>query len=295
MIRRSTVPVLLAALGLAAPANAQSGLATFGFEARVVEINDAAGLFTDAALGDRVSGNFAFDASSAPQFDGDLLAGTPLPFSYFLLDSFSANFSATTLTTEGGVVLVFNDIDLDLEGTGDDNDDPEDTLVVGGSFSQPTEGTTSGSLEAYFLGSSSWFDTLSSLPDPASLGLENLTRAEVIIEFQRVGSGTPDLNGDGEITPAEIEAFLAGLGEPVISTARLQFDLIVRGGDPIVEIGCRADVATPFEALDINDVLRYADQFARGLPNADIAAPYGVSDINDVLTYAQAFARGCTR
>lgn len=53
-----------------------------------------------------------------------------------------------------------------------------------------------------------------------------------------------------------------------------------------------ADVASPFGALDIDDVLTFLDGFANGDAAADLVAD-GVFDIDDVLFFLDAFAAGC--
>lgn len=54
-----------------------------------------------------------------------------------------------------------------------------------------------------------------------------------------------------------------------------------------------ADLAAPFGALDVDDVLTFLTDFTAANPAADLAAPDGTFDIDDVLTFLVAFNAGC--
>ncbi|MAY75310.1 MAG: hypothetical protein CMJ31_11435 [Phycisphaerae bacterium] len=58
--------------------------------------------------------------------------------------------------------------------------------------------------------------------------------------------------------------------------------------------GCNAaDLAEPFETLDIADVVRFLQLFGAMDSGADIGAPMGVLDIADVVAFLQIFGAGC--
>lgn len=58
--------------------------------------------------------------------------------------------------------------------------------------------------------------------------------------------------------------------------------------------GCNdADLAEPFGALDIADVVEFLRAFGMGLPTADLAAPFGAYDIADVVEFLRQFGGGC--
>lgn len=57
--------------------------------------------------------------------------------------------------------------------------------------------------------------------------------------------------------------------------------------------GCPADLAEPFDQLDIFDVLAYLSLFDAQDPSADLADPVGSFDIFDVLAYLSLFDAGC--
>ena len=56
---------------------------------------------------------------------------------------------------------------------------------------------------------------------------------------------------------------------------------------------CAADLAQPFELLDIFDVLAYLALFDASDPAADLAEPFNTFDIFDVLAYLALFDAGC--
>ncbi|MBZ0172178.1 MAG: hypothetical protein K8E66_07350, partial [Phycisphaerales bacterium] len=58
--------------------------------------------------------------------------------------------------------------------------------------------------------------------------------------------------------------------------------------------GCNpADLAEPFDVLDLADVQAFVSAFVAGDPVADIAAPFGVLDLADVQAFVGAFVSGC--
>ena len=54
-----------------------------------------------------------------------------------------------------------------------------------------------------------------------------------------------------------------------------------------------ADLAMPFDIIDIDDVDAFIGLFLAGDPTADIAAPFGIVDIDDVDAFIAAFLAGC--
>ena len=54
-----------------------------------------------------------------------------------------------------------------------------------------------------------------------------------------------------------------------------------------------ADLALPYETLDIADVVAFLQLFGASDDAADIAAPTGTWDIADVVAFLQVFGAGC--
>ena len=77
------------------------------------------------------------------------------------------------------------------------------------------------------------------------------------------GYADGDLNGDGEVTIADLD------------------------------VVCYADFAAPFGLLDFFDVLAYLSAFDAQSPAADVAAPAGAFDFFDVLEFLAQFDAGC--
>ena len=58
--------------------------------------------------------------------------------------------------------------------------------------------------------------------------------------------------------------------------------------------GCNdADIAEPFNVLDLADIGAFVTAFQAGDPAADIAAPFGVFDLADLGAFVAAFQAGC--
>ena len=61
-----------------------------------------------------------------------------------------------------------------------------------------------------------------------------------------------------------------------------------------VQMGCNAaDIAEPFDVLDLGDVQAFIAAFTGTAADADIAAPFGVWDLADVQLFIAEFSAGC--
>lgn len=54
-----------------------------------------------------------------------------------------------------------------------------------------------------------------------------------------------------------------------------------------------ADLAEPFEILDLSDISAFIDGFTNQLPVADLAEPFGIFDLSDIGAFVSAFSGGC--
>ena len=85
-------------------------------------------------------------------------------------------------------------------------------------------------------------------------------------------------------------------GTPGSST---QFDELAMGTTlasvtaPVPDDSCGPDLAAPFGALDVFDVLEYLQLLGAGDPAADLAAPFGTLDVSDVNEFLNRFNAGC--
>jgi hypothetical protein len=56
---------------------------------------------------------------------------------------------------------------------------------------------------------------------------------------------------------------------------------------------CSADLAAPFDVLDLGDINAFIDAFLSSDPAADLATPLGVWDLADVAQFVDSFLAGC--
>lgn len=54
-----------------------------------------------------------------------------------------------------------------------------------------------------------------------------------------------------------------------------------------------ADIAEPYEVLDLSDISGFIAAFGAQEPPADIAAPFGVFDLADISGFVESFTAGC--
>jgi hypothetical protein len=65
-------------------------------------------------------------------------------------------------------------------------------------------------------------------------------------------------------------------------------------GGFVVESGiCAADLAPPFDLLDLSDINAFVIGFLAEDPVSDLATPLGVWDLEDVALFVQSFVLGC--
>lgn len=111
--------------------------------------------------------------------------------------------------------------------------------------------------------------------------LANAIRWSTIYNFRFDAPAAPV---DGTVT---LGLFAPDAGNPDEMTATLQ----VPGQG---QAGCNeADIAEPFDVLDLGDLQAFIAAFTTGDLAADIAAPFGVLDLADVQAFIAAFTAGC--
>ena len=113
-----------------------------------------------------------------------------------------------------------------------------------------------------------------------------------------------DINGDRQVNNADLQliAILLGLTEldgGFNIAADLDADGDIDADDQailaaLLNPACNdADLAEPFGALDIADVVEFLRAFGAGDEAADLAAPLGAFDIADVVEFLRLFGAGC--
>ncbi|MEM1186405.1 MAG: GC-type dockerin domain-anchored protein [Planctomycetota bacterium] len=78
----------------------------------------------------------------------------------------------------------------------------------------------------------------------------------------------------------------AGAGEGTVPFAQAFFGLRIGPCTP-------ADLALPFNIVDLSDVDTFIDAFVNGDPLADFAPPFGIIDLSDIDTFIPIFLMGC--
>ena len=274
-MHRIGLAALLAAS--ASTAFAQSG--NFSYTGEIVAIQDELGIFTESQLGDIVNGVFALSPTAAPFFD------IPSFLSVLPGESISAVINGASFASndpEGVVVLLFND-SASIQNPNADAGQLVDSLVVGSAV--PTlPDTTYGSVEAFFEGETIWFEG-PTLPDIGTFGLQNLVRAEVVIEFQRFEGF------DGTFDPANPPTDLTVTRSEVI----VRITSIANNDGTIATIGCQAfQFASPLAQRDFFDISSFLNMYSQQDSSADLAAPFGTFNFFDVSEFLTQFNTSCT-
>lgn len=275
-MNRIALAGIIAALGSAA--SAQQG--NFSYSGEIVSIQDDLGIFTDSNLGDTVSGVFAFNPT------GERFVDIP---SFLIVtegDSISADFAnANYLANEPDsvVVLVANDLNSLEDPNPSDDSVLVDTLAIFGVLPD-LDSNTYASVGVLFEGETTWFEG-TSLPDITTFGLENLLRAEVVIEFQ-VAEGF-----DGDFNPVNPPDGIT----VTRSELRARITTIANNSGTIATIGCRAfQFAPPVAQRDFFDVTAFISAFSANDVQADLAAPAGVLNFADVAAFLGQYNSACS-
>lgn len=260
-MNRIALAATIAAFGSAATAQQ----ANFSFVGEVVSLEDPLGVFASASVGEEATGIFAFNATGASFAD---LPGSLSAFFGLSLSASVGNESYISPDAEPILVLVTNDFRPIQNST--DSDQLVDGLSLGSALEAP-EDTTSGSISAFFEGETNWFQG-TSLPDPTTFGMGNVTRAEVVIEFQLTTGGTTTM-----------------------SSATIRINSVSNDSGTIATIGCRAfQFAAPVATPDFFDVTAFISSFSANEPAADLAEPAGVLNFADITAFLAQYNSGCS-
>ena len=115
---------------------------------------------------------------------------------------------------------------------------------------------------------------------------------EIVVDLDPYDSGTDSgvnyTSGNADITPHLPIANIAGTfpftGAPRIGTFRLTL---------LSDAACSlADLATPYEVLDLADIAAFVDAFTGAEPPADLDGN-GVYDLADISAFVSSFTAGC--
>ncbi|MEM9558847.1 MAG: GC-type dockerin domain-anchored protein, partial [Planctomycetota bacterium] len=115
------------------------------------------------------------------------------------------------------------------------------------------------------------------IPDPGSAGINSADAA-------LIPGDLGDVDGDGDTAEA---LPLDALGKGRLRKSAPDFGAFETGPD------CPADLAEPFDVLDVFDVIEFLGGFDAQDPSTDLAAPAGTFDVFDVIEYLSLFDQGC--
>jgi len=279
------------ALTLAALASAttmsHAQVSTFSYVGEVIEINDGLNLFGSAAEGSEGSGIFTLDldADAVDNPMGGDFTG------YFIAQALNAAMEdyAISGTSPDDLVFAFATNDLTYnpvdEETGEIFDEiTVDVLEISLSPSGSSSDYDFGGVSIILTGTPDWFDSAGeTIPDPLSMGFENLLSAEVVIEFFQLqgGGGGGDAPGDGD----------GGDGGTMVSSrAVINITSMANADGTVATIGCRSfQFAAPVAVFNFSDVSTYINAFAAQSADADLNNDglYNFLDISTFLGMAQ--------
>ncbi len=275
---RNSALALAALVGAATSANAQ--VAAFAYTGEVIEIRDDLDIFGAVSIGSEGTGAFVLDLDAA-------VIDSPV-------GDLSGLFSALSMNAQLGDVDVSGDSSIEspiivalqdnvsFDGGATEVDAFEIDLSIG-----TTEAYDFGSVSIQLVGTNDWFETTGSLPDPLSLGFENLLQAEVVIEFFQLrgaggGDGSPGDGGGG------------GGGEMFVSRAVINIGVLSNSDGTVATIGCRAyQFGAPVALFDFNDVVSFLAEFSAQNAAADLNGDTSY-DFNDVLVFLNEATTGCS-
>jgi hypothetical protein len=260
-MNRIALAATIAALGSAASAQQ----ANFSYVGEVISIEDPLGVFTSTSVGEEAAGIFAFDANGAS------FADLPNSLSAFFGLSLSASVgNENYISRDSDIILVLVTNDFNSIQNSNDSDELVDGLSLGSAI-EPLEGTTAGSVNAFFEGETSWFQG-TNLPDPTTFGMGNLIRAEVVIEFQLTIDETTTM-----------------------SSATIRINSVSNDNGTIATIGCQAlQFAPPVAQGDFFDVTAFISSFSANDARADLAAPAGVFNFADISAFLGQYNSDCS-
>ena len=171
-------------------------------------------------------------------------------------------------------------------------------LTLGGTFNSPGSRAATVSIDAEFplisivsmlAPSPDWFVGIHDV----DLRPGGVWAREIILDIDPYDSGTDagiSYNSGNSNIPAHlpienIEAGFPFLGNGRVGTFRLTL---------ISPASCSlADLAEPYEVLDLADISAFIDAFSNQSAQADIAPPVGVLDLADITAFIGAFSAGC--
>jgi hypothetical protein len=124
--------------------------------------------------------------------------------------------------------------------------------------------------------------------------------------LETVGPGGPEVSGGWVVKSFRIADFVTPTDQVRVRfIASDDTGTVVEAGVDAVSVSgltcedptggaCNAaDLAEPFDVLDLADINAFVAGFTTQDPIADLAAPFGVFDLGDINAFVAAFSAGC--
>ncbi len=276
-MKKTTVLTLAALVGAASGAHGQ--ISTFSYIGDVIEVQDGLGLFGSIAVGSEGTGSFTLDFD-AEQWDNPQGGGDFIGFFEALdLDVVIEDFAASGISPDD---LIFALAQNNMGA----HDDMVDTLEINLSLPS-TSAYDSGYVVVLLTGTDDWFESTGTLPDPLSMGFENLLSAEVVIEFYQLQGGG---GGDGE--PGDGGG--GGGGVMVTSRAVIDISSMANAAGTVATIGCRSfQFAAPVAQFDFFDISEFIVEFTAQTPAADMNSD-GMFNFFDITEFVNQVQTSCS-
>lgn len=270
---------LVAALALPGVALAQQ-TATFDYSGTVISVEGDPSVVGFALVGDEAGGSFTFDLDAEGNSPFVLPDGTPIDLGFNFYEALGLNVGVNDTIIESEqtpLALVLDDISVSPSPTGEIG--VFDQLSVGVALTDGQQRV--GQVTVNFVGESSWFNG-TDIPNPDTLGLENLLSASVTIEFNTTPVFELDENGN----PIFPEDFDNVLGKVII-----ELDTISLDNSVIATIGCSvASMSSPPASADARDTRAFVSYYVTNNPRADFDGDGFVGPI-DAGLFVEGYAR----
>ena len=275
-MKKTTALTLVAMLGAASSAQAQ--VSTFSYVGEVTESQDGLNIFGASLEGSQATGGFTLD------LDADIIQNPQGGDFLSFFEALGLNVAIDTFGVGGNsvdddlVAFAHNNLETGLLDSGEEGP-VVDTLEISLSFPTTAE-YDFGSVNVLLVGTEDWFDRVDSLPDPLSMGFENLLRAEVVIEFFRLPVG----GGDARRSASGLASSRAVIDISSLSNAE----------GTVATIGCRSfQFAPPVAQFDFFDVSAFISEFSAQSPAADMNLD-GVINFFDVSAFVTQIQTTCS-
>ena len=244
--------------------------ALFSFSGEVVEVFDPEGLLDPTiVVGGDSLGSFGFDASTGP------FSGPASPFGQFPALNLDVSTGNSAFPADTAAAVVFDNVIDGITGDGS----IIDVLILTGPLVD-ADGERIGEVRLDFFGDNIWFQGFGNLPNPSTLGLQNVLSATLQVTLDPI---PVDPFGPGGFDIDDL------IGDPRAAVIIELRSIANANGNNIATIGCvAAQLAAPVALSDISDTSFFIDRFLANDDAVDLNRD-GLLDVTDVDLYIDSF------